>query len=249
MKPPTLVLQVAIVVAGIFVYDQFLEPNPPPAAPLGEVVPSHEFQTTPEPERADSPTPMLKGPEAAVLRGRIETLIARVDGLEAVLRTRPAPVRETATGSRSPFRLPSVEGQSPAPLPPETTFTAEEVARFRALQQAALRHRRAEQIQEQIAKTLDGVDVSLRDDVRGELIGAALRIWWAADDTRRKREEDPAGWERYRETSDRLREELRAAVGRIMGGTDADAVSERLIFVLGLHPAALVPSDGEQDAR
>lgn len=232
MKPATVLLQVVLVAGGILVYDA-LRDDPAPAS---------TSDLSPEPA---APSAGKEDARVAALRESLDRLAARVASLEAARVPVPAlPRREEA-----PDPAPSPVAPRPRPPPPVVPhvgeITAEELARFRALQDAAARQRAAEALRASLAAGLATLPVRLSADQQGAVLDEAVRMHRRAAAVRRDLLARGAGAERLRADLASLRAEFARSVGGLVPGSHGDIVAGHLTDRIGLGAAAAQVDDEE----
>lgn len=211
-------LTTAVLVVGAFVvYDLWRGPGSHDAA-----------RPARDPDVTTGTAPRIDERFAAIAR-RLDALEARVAELA---RVEPAPPVASPAPSPAP---PPVRDVPSLPGPHDDDVTAEEVARFLALERAAIHHRRAEAVARALARKLDGMPEPPEGDERARVLEESLRIWSEAERVRTHDAVmlDPRA---RRDAVERLARDLEDTLRSFVGEERRKAIVELVSAHLGLAP-------------
>ena len=164
-----LVLTLAVVAGGLFVYDTFLADHPVPTPPE---VARTEPTTAPPPRDEPAMRVELQGAGVEGLVRRIAELEERLDEIAAAPSAVPAPrptPGEGGAATPSSFRPADlVDGADP-------TFDERDLAWFRAMKDEVDRRQRQERFEEMVGNQIDRSGVTLTADQRSGVLEATMK--------------------------------------------------------------------------
>jgi hypothetical protein len=235
VKASSLLAPALLVVVGIAVYDSLRSSGGGTPLPGGaEVV-------------RDVPTPAPAAVEPArptVPQERLAEIEARLDRLESTVRGWLRPPGDPSGRDSPPRSVPFV---TPLSAPGDVEIRPEEVARFRALEEAADSQRRAESLHRSLSGALDKLNLHLYPDERARVLEEALRAAHLAQEAQKRLAAASAPAAERLRAFDEIRTQFQATVERLVPGVRADAVTATLAPLVGLRPGSRSTDDEEEE--
>lgn len=228
MKLATVLVQVALVAAGILVYDQVRGSDPVDLLPPEPSVVRLEAPAPVEPP----PPVVLEGKGVGVLVEQMGDVVRRVAGLEKQMKERTVVVGDS--GYR-PTPTPGAPGTEPGETYVDENgntrrFADDEVAWFRALKGEVDAIERRERYVDMFGRQLDRLGISLTDEQQAKVVDQTIAFRAKVRDAGRA----AAGktQEERRSAMDLLREEYSQTVYSLVPAGDA----EKIVESMGRYP-------------
>lgn len=246
MKLAFVFVQVALVAAGIFLYDQFRHDE---SADFSLDEPVEVRRATPAPREIERAGPMaLDGTGAEGLARRVEAVERRQSDLERVVAERTTVVRdrgegtareETARegGAGRPWREDAARGGG---YGDGSGFSQQELDRFRVIKAEVDRIERHERQVSSMNRQIDRLGVQLDDERRQQIVESTIQY----RDAMRARIRDAAKNEESAEARQQALEVLAAAYKQTLYSLATPADADRLFDAFGRYPGFRLPRRG-----
>lgn len=240
---PILLMNVALVGGGIFVYDQMREEGP---------------ATTYESSGADHVEIAGLADRVAALEGRTPGLratgvdagiLARIEALESKSAVRAPDAASSGSAGETPSTAGTDGGMAMPTLDDGVEPTADEVQRFRKMMEAAERMRREERERDRLLAQLKELEISLNPKQTEQLMSATRDYRSKIGDVWRKsfsgaREpgaDREAMREQARQGMETLKEEFAVTINKFIPSGDAQKIVENIARVGGRGFGGMAP--------